>query len=255
MTDTVLPNKNLTEPTVGADANLWGGILNTDLVNIDAAFGGTSTLTSAAGTTVLTSAQYIPQNIVITSATAAVTYQVPSGTGGFWSIWNNTSYNATWATNASGTPTTVVIPPGARVRVVSDGTNVYFAEGDFVGGGTRPAVISYGGGYTPSVPVTFNATMTINCFLSNVFEATLTSNVTSLTLSNPSDGQTINWVITQGSGGQTITWPSGTGSGSFKWPGGAVGALSTTSGAVDILVATYIAATGFWYATLLKGFA
>ena len=105
---------------------------------------------------------------------------------------------------------------------------------------------------TPSA-VTFSATaMAVNCLLSNVFTTTFTANVTvAPTFSNLADGQTINWFITQdGTGGRTMTWPT-----SFKWPGGVAALLSTNPNAVDLLVATYRASTGFWYATLSNGFA
>jgi hypothetical protein len=106
--------------------------------------------------------------------------------------------------------------------------------------------------YTPASAVTFSATaMTLNCDASNVFTTTLTANVTTApTLSSPNDGQTINWFLTQdGSGSKTMTWPA-----SFKWPGGSPGVLSTAANAVDLLVATYRATPGHWYATLVKDF-
>ena len=105
---------------------------------------------------------------------------------------------------------------------------------------------------TTSVVVTFSATaMTVNCALSNVFKMTFTANVTTApTVSNPSDGQTIRWFITQdATGGRTMTWPT-----SFKWPGGTKGVLSTAPNAVDMLEATFVAATSSWYATLTKAF-
>ena len=109
-----------------------------------------------------------------------------------------------------------------------------------------------GAAATPTVAVTFSATaMTVNCALSNVFTTTFTANVTTApTISNPQDGQTINWFITQdGTGGRTMTWPT-----SFKWPGGSAGVLSTAANAVDLVTATYRSATGFWYVSLLKAF-
>jgi len=109
-----------------------------------------------------------------------------------------------------------------------------------------------GNAQTTPVAVSFSATaMTVDCTESNVFTTTFTANVTvAPTISNPQDGQTINWFITQdGTGGRTMTWPS-----SFKWPLGTNTALSTTTNAVDLMVATYRSATGFWYATLLKAF-
>lgn len=107
--------------------------------------------------------------------------------------------------------------------------------------------------FTPPVAVAFSATaMVVDCALSNVFTTTVGANVTvAPTLSNPGDGQTINWFLTQDSGGsKTMTWPAG-----FKWPDGTPGVLSTGANAVDLLVATYRAATGHWYCSLTKGFA
>jgi hypothetical protein len=118
---------------------------------------------------------------------------------------------------------------------------------------TLPALVAAGGAATTSVAVTFNATtMTVNCALSNVFATTFTANVTvAPTVSNPSDGQTINWFITQdATGSRTMTWPT-----SFKWPGGTAGVLSTAANSVDLVVATYRSGTGFWYATISKAFA
>jgi hypothetical protein len=109
-----------------------------------------------------------------------------------------------------------------------------------------------GSAATVPVAVTFSATaMVVNCNLSNVFATTFTANVTTApTISNPQNGQTINWFITQDStGSRTMTWPT-----SFKWPGGIAGVLSTAANSVDLVTATYRSATGFWYASLLKAF-
>jgi hypothetical protein len=106
--------------------------------------------------------------------------------------------------------------------------------------------------HTPPGAVAFSATaMAVNCALSNVFTTTLTANVTTApTLSSANDGQTLNWFLTQdATGSRTMTWPT-----SFKWPGGTAGVLSTAANSVDLLVATYRAATGFWYTTLVKDF-
>ena len=107
-----------------------------------------------------------------------------------------------------------------------------------------------GGASTTPVNVAFAATgMVLDCSQSNVFTTTLAGNVTAFGIANPGDGQTINWRLQQGSGGQTMSWPS-----NFHWPGGTPGVLSTTSGAVDLLVATFFASSGGWLASLVKGF-
>lgn len=102
---------------------------------------------------------------------------------------------------------------------------------------------------TPFAASVSSGTLTINCNESNVFTVTMGENVTTLTLSNPSVGQTINVVLTQdATGNRTMSWPA-----SFKWPSGSAGVLSTAGNSIDILVATYVGTT--WYASLLKAFA
>lgn len=110
-----------------------------------------------------------------------------------------------------------------------------------------------GNAQTTPVAVSFSATaMTVDCTESNVFTTTFTANVTvAPTISNPQNGQTINWFITQdGTGGRTMTWPS-----SFKWVNGVAPVLSTTANAVDLVVATYLTSTSNWYASFARGFA
>ena len=145
--------------------------------------------------------------------------------------------------------------------ITSFGTGVATALGQNVTGSggivlatspTLGAATFTGGAQTTPSTVTFSATaMTVDCALSNVFATTFTANVTTApTISNPRNGQTINWFITQdGTGGRTMTWPS-----SFRWPTGATRTLSTAANSVDLLVATYLSSTGFWYASLSKGF-
>jgi hypothetical protein len=121
------------------------------------------------------------------------------------------------------------------------------------GGTTNAGITLNGSGATPAAAVTFSATaMTLDCTRSNVFTTTFTANVTTApTISNPQDGQTINWFITQdATGTRTMTWPT-----SFKWPGGTAGVLSTAANSVDLLIAVYRSSTGFWYASLQKAFA
>jgi hypothetical protein len=142
----------------------------------------------------------------------------------------------------------------ATLAVTSGGTGL--TSSGFAGNiltSTGTALQSGGGAATSPSVVAFSATaMTMNCLLSNVFSTTFTGNVTTApTLSNPINGQTINWFITQdATGNRTITWPS-----SFRWSGGLVQTLSTGANAVDLLVITYRSTTGLWYASLSKGFA
>lgn len=158
------------------------------------------------------------------------------------------------------------IPASGSVDIVQDGSNQGYlynrANAALLLGtnnttrvniGSAGNTVFAGSAATTPVAVTFSATaMTVNCALSNVFATTFTANVTTApSLTNASDGQTINWFITQdATGSRTMTWPT-----SFKWPGGSAGVLSTAANSVDLLVATYRSATGFWYCSLQKAFA
>ena len=109
-------------------------------------------------------------------------------------------------------------------------------------------------GFAATVPATvlFSATsMVINCAESNVFNIVMTANVTTAPVFlSPQDGQTANIFFTQDStGSRTMTWGP-----SIKWPGGIPGVLSTVGNSVDLVVMTYRAFAGSWYATISKGF-
>ena len=183
------------------------------------------------------------------------TINVASGTNGLTitdgtrSIAQYTNATDTYFGSVSNHPVNFISNGSLRATIAAGGGWTFSAPTTT----SLPAGIFHGGAATTPIAVTFAATGgTLNCALSNVFTTTLTANITSAyTLSNPTDGQTINWFLTQdGTGSRTMTWPA-----SFKWPGGAAGVLTTSASAVDLLVATYRASTGFWYASLSKGFA
>lgn len=95
------------------------------------------------------------------------------------------------------------------------------------------------GAYTPSATPAFSATPTFDASTTNVFEpAPLTANVTSMTISNPNGGQTINIRFEQDStGGRTVALPSGA-----KVSGG----VNTTASSVTVLTMTYSARASRW---------
>lgn len=106
-----------------------------------------------------------------------------------------------------------------------------------------------GSARTVPVALTVAATTTCNTALSNAFTATLTTNITTFTVSNPTEGQTISIMFKQdGTGSRTISWPA-----LFRWPAGSAPVLSTAAGARDLLTAQFI--DGVWLAALSKGFA
>jgi hypothetical protein len=104
------------------------------------------------------------------------------------------------------------------------------------------ASLFYGGANTAPVSVAFSATPTFNAQQSNVFYfGTLTGNVTSMTISNPSDGQTIQIRFVQ----------DATGSRTVALPSGAVvsGSINSAANSVTWLVMTYVSSAARWEGT------
>tara|TARA_R110000772_G_scaffold223417_1_gene333925 strand:+ start:666 stop:1826 length:1161 start_codon:yes stop_codon:yes gene_type:complete len=98
----------------------------------------------------------------------------------------------------------------------------------------------------PVVAASTGGTLTIDCSGSNVFTVTMNEDVTTLDLTSPAQGQTVNILLTQDStGSRLMTWPA-----SFKWAGGTASILSTNANAEDLLVITYLGTS--WYASLVK---
>jgi hypothetical protein len=127
MASTYTTNKSIEKPANGDYVNTWSTPVNSDWDIIDTSLGGTTTInaTGASGTVTLSTSQYRPPTIIITGVlTSNVTYRIPSGIGGHWVIYNNTSgaFSITIDSGGGGTSTTVA--QGFRVLVYSDGTNI-----------------------------------------------------------------------------------------------------------------------------------
>jgi hypothetical protein len=128
---TFTPNKNIEKPANGADVDTWDVNVNADWDIIDKAFGSITTfnVVAASGTITLTSTQYTPPFFVFSGLlTANVNYQLPTGVGGYWWIFNNTTGAFTVTFSSAGGGTTALIPQGSRVQCICDGTNIVFGS-------------------------------------------------------------------------------------------------------------------------------
>ena len=135
MPDLVTPAKGLTEPTIGSDNNIWGGILNTDLSLIDSALGGTlaksiSTSVSLTGTEAQNTGFHFTGGL---SGTATITFPAFRGMA---ALRNHTT---------GGFSIICAISGGASVTVLDGETVAIWADGtDFIrlaatgGGATVP---------------------------------------------------------------------------------------------------------------------
>lgn len=112
------------------------------------------------------------------------------------------------------------------------------------------------GASTTCVALTDGATVTLDASLGRTFRVTLGGNRT-LAITNPTDGQVIEFEIKQdGTGARTLTLPTGSGGVAFSTDApSSLYSLSTTAGAVDILTMKYNAtAARWWPVSLIRGF-
>lgn len=124
MVSTFTPNKAFEQPGHNDYVDTWDTPVNQDWSAIDTAFGGITTIntTGLSGTIALTSTQYRPLMIRFTGTPAApITYRVPSGVGGQWTVRNDATIAVGFASAAGGA--TVAIDAGTNTITHCDGTS------------------------------------------------------------------------------------------------------------------------------------
>lgn len=129
MTSSFSVNKGLEEPAAGDYINSWASPVNSNWTAIDVSLGGTTSISVtgiSAPITTLTLSQYRPLNMEFTGALGTnLTYQIPTGIGGIWSINNATTGTASLSFSiAAGN--SLVLNAG-RTLIVSDGISVALA--------------------------------------------------------------------------------------------------------------------------------
>lgn len=145
MPDAYTPNKlGLIEPAAGSYSGTWDQPLFANWQTIDAALGGTTTITLASSNVTLTIPTF-PANtnppavatsaqnlrlLLIGTLAANVSVNLPASVPGMWLIDNQTAATAfTVTVKTSAVGSTGITPPrGYLTYVYSDGTNVRFAD-------------------------------------------------------------------------------------------------------------------------------
>lgn len=127
-------NKNLNTPANNSNIGTWDVPVNANWVSLDAALGGNIILNpNVVGYTItLTAAQYLPTFLIVgttvstsVAITGNVTYTIPAGVGGAWTIYNNTTGAFTVTIASAGGGASVVVGQGLRTGIGSDGTNIF----------------------------------------------------------------------------------------------------------------------------------
>ena len=145
MGDLFTVNKNIAMPVPGTENNTWGADLNTNSWPvIDTAFGGYTQINVTgigAGAYALSATQYTPPNIVFSGTLGAnLTYYVPTGVGGTWSVFNNTT-GAFQLAFQSGNTSFIAVPQGQRAFLICDGVNMQYAQTGGAQAGNPTAVV------------------------------------------------------------------------------------------------------------------
>ncbi|MCL6710447.1 hypothetical protein M8R20_26350 [Pseudomonas sp. R2.Fl] len=161
---------------------------------------------------------------------------VPVGgtTGQVLAKLSGTDYDTGWSPAGAGVVVSIVEGAGVSVDDTDPANPIVAIKNGVNALGTSGAV-------------------TIDCALGDYFTCALSGNVTSISFSNlPGSGKGATKMVkfTQDSTPRTVAWPA-----SFKWAGGTPGAVSTGSGAVDVLAMTTFDNGTTWDATLAKAFA
>lgn len=234
-------NKTLNVPANGSNVNMWDVPVNANWNSIDAALGSTTSLnvTSVSGTVNLTLTQYTPPIIKITGTlTANVTYSIPSGVGGFWTAFNNTTGAFTVTFASAGGGTSIVLPQGFSTAVISDGTNIGLwntASGTAAGAPTQVQFNS-SGVLAGSSNLTWNGTAL------GVKGTVALQGSTSgaIALEAPAIAGATVYILptTPGSANQFLTTPGGTGTIQLTWTGATGGVTSLSFGTTGLTPST-----------------
>lgn len=191
MVSTYSTNLTLELPGNNDYVDTWNIPVNADMTILDQAIGGNTSLSVVAqsGTVALTATQYRSRVFSVTGLlTANVTYEIPTGVGGFWFVRNATTGSFTLTISSGGGGTSLALTQGATTALTCDGTNVRRADTNSAaaGGSTTQVQFNSSGVLGGSSSFTWNGTaVTAPSFIGTLTgQATNVSNALTINDSN-----------------------------------------------------------------------
>lgn len=235
-----------------SDANLWFKAVLQDETSFEIVYVRTHAVATTPNT--LSNVMRGQEGTTARSFTATSVIGVrltASDMASLWATMANKAADSVTLTDAAGTatlPATAAASVASRLQVLRN--NVKQAFAGLAGKADDSAVVkltgaqtvagvktfsdrsAHAGAYTASQQPAHSATPTFDCATGNVFEpAAMTGNVTSITLSNPAAGQTVQIRFQQdATGGRTVAVPSGA---------KVDGSINTAANRVSWLIMTY----------------
>jgi hypothetical protein len=171
---------------------------------------------------------------------AMVTADLPSGVGSVTSVALTFTPSALFSSSVTGSPITSTGTLAITLGLANQSPHT-FLGGPASGVSTGPvtARVLVPGDMPGQVAVTFSATPVFDASLGGSFTITLTGDVTSSSVTNPTAGALITFVITQ----------DGTGEHAFAWPTNFKGASAIAPEANLVSVQSFIYTGSVWRAT------
>lgn len=136
-------NKGYTLPTLNGDFGVWGNELNSNITIQDSNLGGVAAV-SVTGNSNVTASAGQAQNLIQSltgTLTGNIEYILPA-VGGLYVIFNGTTgaFSVTIACAGGGSST--VLPQGASMAIITDGTNALSATGAYAQDGAAVSFTS-----------------------------------------------------------------------------------------------------------------
>jgi hypothetical protein len=207
-------NKSLNQPAFNS-AN-WNVPLNANFGFIDEAFGGVISLNATAGSATLTVSQYRSPILLVSGLMSGnVTYTIPSGVGGTWTIRNSTTGAFTLTIASGGGGASVVVAQGANIQVFSDGTNIRTTLP--VIGLTTQVIYNLNGSLTGASNFTFDGTIlsapsiasTTVSTTGAISSGTTVSDVSGDVRDVPQNSKTVSYTLVASDNGKHISTTAG----------------------------------------------